>query len=471
MRRPISALDLRVESDLVLARQRARTVAEALGFDPLEQTRIATAISELARNAFRYASGGRLELLLEEGEDGAMLIASVTDHGPGIPHLERVLSGDYVSSTGMGLGLVGAQRLSDRFDVRTSPDTGTTVEIGKRVPARLPSRSARSLGAVVDSIRSEESATMLREMDTQHHEMRRLLDELRLREADVGRLSIELEETNRGVMALYAELDDRVEDLRRASEMKSRFLSMISHELRTPLTSVLNLTRLLLDRVDGDLTAEQERQVRLIRQSVSNLTEMVNDLLDLARIEAGKAVMRFTTLSVVELFSALRGMFRPLVREGVPLVFDDVDSSLTLCTDEGKLAQVLRNFISNALKFTETGEVRVSADVHNPTMITLTVRDTGVGISRSDQQRLFQEFFQVDGQHQRRASGTGLGLSISKRIAELLGGDVSMESVLGRGSSFAITIPRVHPEAPADLCAGASTDRATEDHARTAAHG
>src|SRR6185369_236519 len=195
-------------------------------------------------------------------------------------------------------------------------------------------------------------------------------------------------------------------------------------------------------------TSEQERQVRLIRQAVTNLTEMVNDLLDLARIEAGKAVMRFNAVPVAELFSALRGMFRPLVREQVPLIFEDVDPSIVLCTDEGKFAQVLRNFISNALKFTETGEVRVSTDLRDPTMITVSVRDTGVGISNADQQRLFQEFYQVDGHHQRRASGTGLGLSISKRIAELLGGDVSVESVIGRGSTFSLTIPRMHPDAP-----------------------
>src|SRR6185295_11970254 len=121
------------------------------------------------------------------------------------------------------------------------------------------------------------------------------------RRVETERLNAELAETNRGVVALYAELDERAEDLRRASESKSRFLSMISHELRTPLTSVVNLTRLLLDRMDGDLTSEQERQITLIRKSVLSLTEMVNDLLDLAKIEAGKTSMRLAPVAVGEM--------------------------------------------------------------------------------------------------------------------------------------------------------------------------
>src|SRR5690606_13419911 len=138
------------------------------------------------------------------------------------------------------------------------------------------------------------------EVQLQNQELLRLLDELQARQAEVERLNAELAETNRGVLALYTELDDRAQDLKRLSEVKSRFLSDVGHELRTPLTSVLNLSRLLLDRTDGDLTTEQAYQVLLIRRSIETVTELVNDLLDMAKIEAGKVELRLTTVSVEE---------------------------------------------------------------------------------------------------------------------------------------------------------------------------
>ena len=263
---------------------------------------------------------------------------------------------------------------------------------------------------------------------------------------EIGRLNVELEETNRGVLALYAELEDRAAELRRASEYKSRFLSIISHELRTPLTSVLNLSRLLLDRVDGDLTPDQERQITLIRNSVQSLTEMVNELLDLAKIEAGKTTLRLTRSAVADLVTGLRGVFRPVVQSNsVALVFDDPDPALELCTDEGKLAQVLRNFIANAVKFTERGEIRLTVTSEGDDRVTFAVSDTGIGIAADDQSLIFEEFTQVDNPRQRYVKGTGLGLSLSKRIAELLQGEIGLRSAPGEGSSFWITLPRVHP--------------------------
>src|SRR5690606_37221077 len=181
--------------------------------------------------------------------------------------------------------------------------------------------------------------------------------------------------------------------LRRADEMKSRFLSNMSHELRTPLYSIGALARLLLDRVDGDLTAEQEKQVQFIMKSASDLGELVNDLLDLARIEAGKVEVHPVESSVANLFSALRGMLRPLVvGQQVRLVFEEPDPGIVLWTDEAKLSQILRNFISNAFKFTEQGEVRVSARLNaDGRTITFAVADTGIGIEPADQSRIFEE--------------------------------------------------------------------------------
>jgi signal transduction histidine kinase len=269
-------------------------------------------------------------------------------------------------------------------------------------------------------------------------------------QSEIERLNVELAETNRGVLALYAELDDRAQELRRASEYKSRFLSVISHELRTPLTSVLNLSRLLLDRADGDLTSEQEHQVTLIRNSVLPLTDMVGELLDLARIEAGKSRLVLRRTAVADVLAALRGMFRPVVQSvGPALVFEEPDPGLTVCTDEGKLAQVLRNFISNAVKFTAEGEIRVSVAASGDG-VRFTVRDTGVGIAPEHISLLFQDFIQLDNPRQQYVKGTGLGLSLSRKIAQLLHGSIGVESTVGAGSTFWIAIPRVHPRASAD---------------------
>jgi signal transduction histidine kinase len=266
--------------------------------------------------------------------------------------------------------------------------------------------------------------------------------ELCERLAQIESLSQELTETNRGVVALYAELDDRAAELGEVSELKSRFLSYMSHEFRTPLGSIRSVTRILLDRMDGPLTDEQEKQVRFIRSSAEELTEMVNDLLDLAKIEAGRISISPEWFEMVDLFAALRGMFKPiLTNQSVALIFEEPTHVPRVYTDDKKLSQILRNFISNALKFTQKGEVRVSSQYRAPGWVTFSVADTGIGIAKEHQGALFQDFVQVDSPIQRRFRGTGLGLALSKRLAELLGGNVVVQSELGRGSTFSAIIP------------------------------
>jgi signal transduction histidine kinase len=265
------------------------------------------------------------------------------------------------------------------------------------------------------------------------------LQRLRL-EADA--LRAELDETNQGVLALYAELDEQAEQLREVSELKSRFLSYMSHEFRTPLGSILSMTRLLEDGMDGPLTEEQRRQVRFISTSTSELREMVDDLLDLAKIEAGRITISPAWFDLMDLFSALRGMFRPLVEGNqVDLLFEDPPVMPMLYTDDKKLAQILRNFISNALKFTPSGQVVVSTQLEGESAVRFSVRDTGIGIPAELQSTLFEDFVQVDTPLQKRLRGTGLGLSLCKRFAELLGGHVGVESEIGTGSNFYVVLP------------------------------
>src|SRR4051812_29720859 len=197
-----------------------------------------------------------------------------------------------------------------------------------------------------------EMAELIRERDE-------LAAALAARMAGVDSLNAELAETNKGVVALYGELDDRAAALREVSELKSRFLSYMSHEFRTPLGSIRSIARILLDRLDGPLTSEQEKQVRFVQSSAAELTEMVNDLLDLAKVEAGRIDVSPAWFEMVDLFSALRGMFKPiLTNESVSLIFEEPVDVPRVFTDDKKLSQILRNFISNALKFTPRGEVR-----------------------------------------------------------------------------------------------------------------
>jgi signal transduction histidine kinase len=266
-------------------------------------------------------------------------------------------------------------------------------------------------------------------------------DPQRLREENAA-LRAELDETNQGVLALYAELDQQAEQLREVSELKSRFLSYMSHEFRTPLGSILSMTRLLEDGMDGPLTDEQRKQVRFVSSAARELREMVDDLLDLAKIEAGRITISPAWFDLMDLFSALRGMFRPLVEGNqVDLVFEDPPTLPMLYTDDKKLAQILRNFISNALKFTPNGHVRVAARPEGEHEVRFSVHDTGIGIPEELQSTLFEDFVQVDTPLQKRLRGTGLGLSLCKRFAELLGGRVGVHSVVGQGSEFFVILP------------------------------
>jgi signal transduction histidine kinase len=266
--------------------------------------------------------------------------------------------------------------------------------------------------------------------------------QLASRDAVIEALRQELDETNKGVVALYAELDDKAAELREATELKSRFLNYMSHEFRTPLTSITSITTILLSRLDGPLTPEQTKQVDFIRGSVRELTEMVNDLLDLAKVEAGRVTISAEWFEMVDLFAALRGMFKPIVATStISLVFDEPSDEIKLFTDDKKLSQILRNFISNALKFTPVGEVRVTAALLAGGLVEFAVIDTGIGIAPEHLPQLFSDFVQLDVRLQKRLRGSGLGLSLSRKFAELLGGKVAVESEVGKGSRFSVTLP------------------------------
>ncbi|HEY1895838.1 MAG TPA: ATP-binding protein [Terracidiphilus sp.] len=434
---------LRTERDVVQARQRAREVAAALGLDNQDQIRMATATSEIARNAFRYARNGKVAFAVTL-EPPQFLEVTVTDAGPGITNLEEILEGRYKSETGLGMGLIGTKRLMDEFDIETTP-RGTTIRMAKRTP-KHDGWTQRRVGELSRKLQDRTPEGPYEEIDLQNQELLKTLQELRSRQEELELLNRELEDTNRGVVALYAELDERADYLRRASELKTKFLSNVSHEFRTPLNSIISLARLLQSKLDGDLTTEQLKQVRFIESSARDLQEMVNDLLDLAKVEAGKTRIRVKRFEVQELFSALKGMLKPLLADNnsVDLNFEDTRDLAPLHTDEGKVSQILRNLISNALKFTPRGQVVIAARMMEDNQVLFTVADTGIGIPSEHHETIFREFSQIENPLQERHRGTGLGLPLCRNLAMLLGGRLWLESEEGKGSTFFAQIPAVY---------------------------
>jgi signal transduction histidine kinase len=456
---PIVNLALRNEADVVLVRQRARLISELLGFSPVDQTRIATAVSEIARNAVQHGGGGRIHYAIS-GDRPRHLRITVEDRGRGFAELPMSPDGENKGRSG-GVGIELSRRLMDYFEVRPGTQGGTVAEMGRALAAQRQGIGEAEVRDLVDELLRRPPESLMEELYQQQQELLGVLENLVAQQETLRQMNAELEETNRGVMALYtqvtqelddtnrgvlalyAQLDDQTRELQRVNTLKDRFLSHLSHEFRTPLNSTLALSRLLLDRVDGSLSTEQERQVGFIQESAGELLGMVNDLLDLAKIEAGRLDLNCESFLVDELFSALRGTFRPLATEaGVDLEFAEVPPDVTeLRTDQQKVAQVLRNFISNALKFTEVGRVSVGVSAPDPETVVFEVADTGIGIPAEDLDRIFEEFEQVAGSRQREVQGTGLGLSLSLRLAKLLGGTIDAESALGIGSTFRLRVP------------------------------
>ena len=457
----IVKVSVSTEQDIVAARQRTRRVAELLRFENRDQIQVATVVSELARNIYQYAKSGVIELAVSEGEECQILLVRASDKGPGITNLREILSGSYHSQTGMGVGLMGTKKLADHFEIETAVGRGTMVVFGKQFNKRSKRMSALEIGKIGETLVREQAPTPMSEIRQQNKDLLLALDELRDSQVELNELNRELSETNRGVVALYAELDEKALSLQKANEIKTSFLSNMTHEFRTPLSSIISLTRILLNRIDGELTPEQEKQVVYIRRSAENLLELVSDLLDIAKVEAGKIAVKPQEFTVSEIFGAMRGMFRPLLvdRGEVELQLVPDDSLPSIYSDEGKVSQILRNLISNAIKYTERGEIVVSAARGPDESILFEVRDTGIGVETENLDHIFKDFTQVDSILQRKSPGTGLGLPLSKRLANLLGGDLWAESEIGKGSRFFVRIPLVFAgESEGSIVESRSTD-------------
>jgi signal transduction histidine kinase len=240
---------------------------------------------------------------------------------------------------------------------------------------------------------------------------------------------------------LFQEIQDKNEQLESASRHKSQFLANVSHELRTPLNSIIGFTRLVLRKTESQIEKLQKENLQKVLISSEHLLNLINGLLDLSKIEAGRMEVYAETFILNDVVRMAASTVEPMLKNGhVRLVTEVAPDIPPVKTDRDKLKQVVLNLLSNAVKFTEKGEIKVAAWRDNGN-VKLTVCDTGIGMKKEALDYIFEEFRQADMSSTRRYGGTGLGLAIVRRFIHLMGGEIAVESEVGKGSTFTITIP------------------------------
>jgi signal transduction histidine kinase len=426
-REQIGSIFIRRESDLPRVRDRIRLTAREVGFDNVTQIKLATVASELTRNIYEYAQTGSITVSLIErgGRRGLELVCE--DDGPGIDDVEQILAGHFQSRTGLGKGLAGSRRLMDEFRIQTAPGRGTRIEAVKWFDDYQP--TARPLDEIRRLFFSASESSMVEELQAQNSELVRVL-------AELTRSRRELEQANR-------DLQEANEKLRQVDEMKSRFISTIAHEVRTPLNALTGLLMVLSRDKSEPLSPRQQETIGRLEKSTQMLIQLVNDLLDLSRLQARRMQIKVQEFDAGDLIdSVMTGLQQTASDKGVDLRLE-VDSDLpVIVSDPTKVAQVVTNFASNAIKFTPAGGavvIRAARDAGE--MWCVEVSDTGIGINEDEIPEIFEEFRQVNISNPHHGGGTGLGLPISKRLVELLGGRIKVESAPGAGSTFTAIWP------------------------------
>lgn len=494
MRWPLVTMLVAHEEDIFSVRQRARRVAGQLGFSPADQTRLATAVSEIARNAHDYASGGRVEFGIDCDARRQFMIVRVVDQGPGIAELPAILEGRYRSTTGLGIGITGSRRLMDRFEVVTNPGAGTTVTLGKAFPDSQPALNGPAVVALAEAMRSwnEGPQAAMRE---QNRELLSSLAELTEREEEARRLNAELAETNRGVVALYAELETQAgqlreagaslesqvaartaelaranerleaeaaerermaEDLRQSQKMEAvgQLTGGIAHDFNNLLTGIVGSLDLMQTRIAQGRTENLQRYIETAMGSAHRASALTHRLLAFAR----RQPLDPKSTDVNALIAGMSNLLRRTTSEAIELRIEPMPHLWPTLCDPHQLENAILNLVINARDAMPDGGVLtittengrrdlVEVDPRRRLLpfeyICISVTDTGTGMPPDVLTRAFDPFFTTKPLGQ----GTGLGLSMIYGFARQSQGQAHIESEVGRGTTVSICLPR-HAAAP-----------------------
>jgi signal transduction histidine kinase len=444
MTQAILTLNVDTEFDVIAARQRARQIAGACGFGSVDQARIGTTVSELARNIINYAGAGSVSFVAEGAVAPQHLCITFADRGPGIADVTHVLSGAYRSTSGMGVGILSARRLMDQFDIDSGP-SGTRITVGKRFPANTGFISADGFSPLVAQFETLPNHAALSEARHQNRELADALGALQARQEELQLVSTRLEERNRNIEALNDLLDDKAAALQKADRSKDEFLATLSHELRGPLSAAAMAASMLLP--EGVTSQRANQMGELIRRQVTHMSRLVEDLLDVSRVSRGLVQLEKAPVELADVIAAALEQVQSAANQkrhrieqaaGVP--------SLLVLGDRTRLIQVVSNLLTNAIRYTDSGGIIHVVLEKRGTMAALRVTDNGMGIAPDLMPRLFDLYVQAERSTDRTGGGLGLGLALVKNLVEAHEGTVTAHSPgNGHGSTFTVLLP-LHTE-------------------------
>ncbi len=431
---PLSSSRIRTEHDMPAIRQRTRAIAELFGLDSLQQTRLATAVSEITRNALSFAGGGTAEFLVLVEPTQSLLVVRVRDTGSGITNLARLLEESGRGQRTEG-GIPGSRRLLDRFSLSSS-SAGTVVDLGMILSRHMHPVSVEMVNQAADQLVRAKPASS---MDA-------------------------LEQQNREIMQAMTELRTHQEALEQADRRKNEFLAMLAHELRNPLAALQNGVEYM--RSERNTPAPWRRVEDMMLRQTQQLSRLVDDLLDVSRITQGTVRIQRQLVEAAMLASMAAEANRALMSQrGHRFNMELPDEPIWLDADPTRLTQALSNLLNNAARYTGEGGVISLALTAQNGEACFTVRDNGLGIEADMLPRVFDLFTRAEEAIQATEAGLGIGLTIVRRMIELHGGHVTAHSDgPGRGSTFCICLPqREGPVAPAPAMVPTAVEAVTRD--------
>ena len=442
--KPLSRVEIRYDLDVVRCRQRARLAAELLGFDRQDQTRISTAVSEVARNALLHGRGGEAEFGVDLAPPRPALTVVVRDQGPGIAEPDAVLAGH---AAGQVTGLVGSQRLLDTLQIDSRPGAGTCVTLVKWLPADAGPVTPERAQDIALSLASQHVDSPLDDMRSQNQALLAALELVQQRDSELMRVNQELIDTNTGIVALYTDLEDKSQQLQLAEQVLrlrnadlKAFAYTVSHDLKAPLRGIAGYAEELVRKHAAALSERAGFCVGQILGAARNLDRLIEDLLSFARLDTEPVVYGDVDLRAL-VVTILQDRSLDIAERGVQVTVRLPRA--TLHSWETGLKQVMANLIDNALKFSRhatPARVTIRAE-EQASQWQIVVSDNGIGFDPQHHDRMFLLFNRLV--RAEAFEGTGAGLAIVKKVVDTLGGSIQATGAPGQGALFSVTLPKL----------------------------